>query len=228
MLSGLPRRPPPGRRRAGRTCLSRRAPSSSRQTTLHSHATDQKKKFVFRNSSEEDDADCRGHARETEDLCFLITLVRLVHLLEPALGFLRIHAAAGDLVRVPLLHAPNPKSRQRHICSDALLPTPAKPNHRKTRPGVLQNRTHHGEAVVRGAYLGGGRAGVNAEHGVVRRSLHHPPPPPPPPLLHPPDRPIDRDILLRRSSSSTHYPSLVSTSRSIDRDESIYLGWRGG
>jgi hypothetical protein len=69
---------------------------------------------------------------------------------------------------------------------------------------------------------------VNAEHGVVRRSLHHPPPPPPPPLLHPPDRPIDRDILLRRSSSSTHYPSLVSTSRSIDRDESIYLGWRGG
>lgn len=35
--------------------------------------------------------------------------------------------------------------------------------------------THHGQAVVGGAYLGGGRARPDAEHGVVRRRLHPPP-----------------------------------------------------
>jgi hypothetical protein len=47
--------------------------------------------------------------------CF--TLVRLVYLLEPALGLRRarwIHAAAGDLVRVPPLH----RRQRKHVsCS---------------------------------------------------------------------------------------------------------------
>lgn len=37
----------------------------------------------------------------------------------------------------------------------------------------------HGEAVVGGAYIGGGRAGVDAEHGIAGLRLRPPPPLPP-------------------------------------------------
>jgi hypothetical protein len=117
----------------------------------------------------------------------MLTLVRLVYLLEPALGLLRARrigaaAAAGDLVRVPPLRRRQRKYMSRSVStrgpmayihqSDCLLPTAGSRS-------VRYSSTHHGEAVVGGADLGGGGARLHAEHRVVRLTVMrlHPPSP---------------------------------------------------
>ena len=104
-----------------------------------------------------------------------LTLVGLVYLLEPGLGLLRARrvrrrAAAGDLVRVPPLHRRQAETKRVMLCS---LSSRGANQNRSERSKWLV--THHGQAVVGGAYLGGGGARVDAEHGVVRgprRRLH--------------------------------------------------------
>jgi hypothetical protein len=125
----------------------------------------------------------------------MLTLVRLVYLLEPTLGLLRARrigaaAAAGDLVRVPPLRR---RQRKYMSCSastrgpmayihqsDCLLCYRLQPAGSRS---VRYSSTHHGEAVVGGADLGGGGARLHAEHRVVRLTVMrlHPLPPPPAP-----------------------------------------------
>ena len=123
---------PPGRRRAGRTSRSRRAPSSSRPTALHARDTG-KAEFVLATASSRNahrqapeaaewQSQRQGRGRDWILNFGWLTLVGLVYLLEPGLGLLRARrvrrrAAAGDLVRVPPLHRRQAETKRVMLCS---------------------------------------------------------------------------------------------------------------
>jgi len=153
--------------------------------------------------------------RETLDSALKLgwlTLVGLVYLLEPGLGLLRAsrvrrRAAAGDLVRVPPLHRRQAETKRVMLCSMSSPGGRTKTEATRKRKEIIDRErsrwlvTHHGQAVVGGAYLGGGGARVDAEHGVVRgpRRRLHPAP------LRPAHRPPKPKLILAKSHDSGRF-----------------------